>query len=83
MIMNEAELKIRYKNRVKFWYKSFQELSTEIEGLSVQRAQLQIKLQNLTKRLDKISNQNTQIIIELAALKQEQTEMSFSDIALK
>lgn len=76
MMMQKSELEIRYRAKVRFWWKKFEEIKNEID-------QLQIINEKLTKRLEKVSYENTQIVIELAALKQESEEMTFSNIGLE
>ena len=76
MIMNEKELEIRYKAKVKFWYLKFERLSTEID-------QLQTELERLKKITERVNSENTQLVIELRKLQEEQTEMKFNHIKLK
>lgn len=81
--MNKSEIEIRYRAKVRFWWEKFESISNEISELSSQKEQLQIKLQDFTKRLDKITNENLKIIIELRKLQEEKEEMSFNNIALE
>jgi len=74
--MNQKELEIRYRNRVKFWYLRFVRLSN-------QNDELQAEIERQKKIVDRNASEIVEIIQELKQLKDEQTEMSFSNIALE
>jgi len=74
--VNTKELKIRYENRVRFWYKKFIELSDITD-------KLQAGLERQKEIIEKVACQNVQVIKELEALKEEQTEMCFDNISLE
>ena len=76
MIMNQSELEKRYKQRVKFWYLRFVRLSN-------QNDELQAEIERQKKIVDKNASEIVQVIKELEALKDEQTEMTFSNISLE
>ncbi len=74
--MNSAELEKRYRNRVRFWYQRFEALSDIID-------KLQTTLEAQRKLIEKIVNENTQLVIELRDLQQQKEEMSFDNVVLE
>lgn len=74
--MNQKELEIRYKAKIKFWYLKFQRLSD-------QNDELQTEIERQKKIVDKNAIEIVQVIQELEQLKQQSEEMTFSNIALE
>jgi hypothetical protein len=81
--MNEKELKIRYQNRVRFWYKKFIELSDITDKLHNTLERQKIEIERQRKLVEKVVCQNCEVMQELQQLKQEKEEMSFSDVTLE
>ena len=74
--MNQKELEIRYRNRVRFWYLRF-------ERLSNQNDELQAEIERLGKIVGKNASEIVEIIQELEQLKQQSQKMEFSNITLE
>ena len=74
--MNQKELEIRYKAKVKFWYEKFTGLSTEID-------QLHTELERQRKKVEKLVCENFEVLKELERIKQQSEKMEFSNIELE
>ncbi len=74
--MNQKELEIRYRNRVRFWFLRF-------ERLSNQNDELQAEIERLGKIVGKNASEIVEIIQELKQLKQQSEKMEFSNISLE
>jgi len=75
-MMNEAELKIRYESKVRFWFEKFERLSNENE-------ELLIEIERISKIANRNSNEIFQVIKELEALKQQSEKMEFDHVELQ
>lgn len=74
--MNQSELEIRIKQKIKYWYRQFEKISTEVEDL-------QRIIKGLSERIDKVANENTTLTIQLLELKQQTENMSFENLELE
>lgn len=81
--MNEKELKIRYQNRVRFWYKKFIELSDITDKLHNRLEKQKIEIEAQRKLVEKVVCENSKVMQELQQLREQEQKMSFSNIELE
>ena len=80
--MTEKELKIRYENRVRFWWKKFTELSDITDKLHIRLERQKIEIERQRELVEKVVCENSKVMQELQQLKEQSEEMSFSNIEL-
>lgn len=81
--MNQSELEIRYKAKVRFWYEKFIKISDQVDLLHTILEKQKIEIEKQRKLVEKLVCQNAEVIQELRELQEEQTEMSFDNISLE
>ncbi len=69
-------IELKYKQKVAFWYE-------RLEALTNITDRLQSELERQKKIVEKVVSENTQLVIELKQLQEEQRVMSFSNITLE
>ena len=81
--MTEKELKIRYQNRVRFWYKKFTELSDITDKLHIRLETQKIEIERQRELVEKVVCENSKVMQELQQLKEQSEEMSFCHVELE